>query len=79
MKVERSLTPFALRPDDAANTLGISKSALDKLVKEKKIRPPVSIPGLKGVKVFDRDQLWLDWQALREEGENGATNSWDDA
>ena len=78
MKVEHQSTPFALRPEDAAEALGISKSSLDKLLKAGKIRPPVAVPGL-SVKLFDRERLRQDWQALIEEAENGASNSWDDA
>lgn len=73
-----SLTPFALRPDDAARTLGISKSSLDNLVRMGKIRAPVSFPGLKNVKVFDREQLYQDWQALRDEGQSEQPNPCDE-
>ena len=78
MKVQHQLTPFALRPEDAAEALGISKSSLEKLVKAGKIRPPVAVPGL-CVKLFDRERLRQDWQAIIEDSENGAANSWDDA
>jgi hypothetical protein len=69
---------IALRPDDAAEALGISKSSLEKLVKAGKIRPPIAIPLLR-IKLFDWERLLQDWQALIEEAENGAVNSWDDA
>lgn len=74
-----SVTPLALRPDDAAVSLGISKSSLEKLVREGKIRPPIDFPGLKGVKVFDRERLQLDWQALRDEAQSEQANPWDES
>jgi hypothetical protein len=77
MKVQHQLTPFALRPEGAAEALGISKSSLDKLVKAGKIRPPIAVPGMY-VKLFDRERLLQDWQALMEEAENGAANPWDE-
>ena len=72
-----SMAPIALRPHDAAEALGISKSSLDKLVKDKKIRPPVTVPGM-NVVLFDSERLRQDWQALRNEAENGRANTWDD-
>ena len=79
MKVEHHITPIALRPDDAAKSLGISLSSLDKLVREGKIRPPIAVPHLRGIKCFDLERLRQDWQAIIEEAENGGANSWDDA
>ena len=78
MKVEHQLIPFALRPKDAADHLGISEGSLDKLVKAGKIRPPIAVPGL-NVRLYDRERLRRDWQAIIEESENGAENSWDGA
>ena len=71
------MAPLALRPEDAADALGISKSSLDKLVKAGKIRPPIAVPGLY-VRLFDGDRLRQDWHALIEEAENGSANTWDD-
>ncbi|MGA7328484.1 MAG: hypothetical protein WBX25_29340 [Rhodomicrobium sp.] len=67
--------PLALRPDGAAEALGISKSTLEKLVKEGKIRPPVSIRP--GISLYDFAQLAADWAALRDECLNGSKNEWD--
>ena len=75
----RTLMPIAVRPDDAAAALGISRSSLEKLVKEGKIRPPISIAGLRGVLLYDHEQLLADWRALRDEYSNANVNSWDDA
>ncbi len=79
MKVQHQITPIALRPDDAAKYLGISLSSLWKLVREGKIKPPIAVPHLRGIKLFDLERLRQDWQAIVEESENGAANSWDDA
>lgn len=78
MKPERMVIPIALSPDDAAAALGISRSSLDKLVREGKIRPPVPIPGLRGIFRFDREQLYMDWLSFREESQNGNANPWDE-
>ncbi len=75
---ERAMIPIALRPDDAAEALGISPSFLDKLVKAGKIRPPVAIPGSRVVR-YDREHLLADWRALRDESLNGNADSWGDA
>jgi hypothetical protein len=79
MKVQHQPTTIALRPDDAAKALGISLGSLDKLVREGKIRPPIAVPHLRGIKCYDLERLRQDWQAIIEESENGATNSWDEA
>jgi hypothetical protein len=73
-----AMAPFALRPHDAAEALGISKSSLDKLVKDGKIRPPIAPPGM-NIRLFSVERLRQDWQSLLEEAENGSDNPWDAA
>ena len=72
-----SMPPIALRPHDAAEALGISKSSLDKLVDAGKIRPPVAVPGM-NIRLYDAERLRQDWQELREQAENGSTNPCDE-
>jgi excisionase family DNA binding protein len=72
----KPIIPLAYRPEKAAAVLGISESFLAKLVKEGKIRAPVSVR--KGVSLFDADWLRADWEALRDECLNGE-NEWDAA
>jgi hypothetical protein len=78
-KLEAKYPTIALRPEDAAHAIGISCSSLDKLVKAGKIRPPIAVPHLRGIKCYDLERLRQDWHAIIEESENGAANSWDDA
>ena len=68
---------IALRPDDAAALLGISKSTLAKLVAEGKFRGPTAIRN--GIVLYDANWLQEDWEALRDEFSRGSANSWDDA
>ncbi len=82
-KNDRRLTiePLALRPDNAAAALGISRASLMKLVSEGRIRGPVVI--LRGVVLFDFSNLRDDWEALRDAAGAAASegdkepNPWD--
>jgi hypothetical protein len=72
----RTIPTIAVSPDDAPRALGISKSSMDKLVKNGKIRPPVQLPGMRRV-AFDWERLVEDWRSLRDESEDRKEGAWD--
>ncbi len=69
-------TPIALSPDEAAASLNISRSTLEKFVKDRLFSPPVKIPGHRLVR-YDWERLRADWAALRDRSENEEDNEWD--
>ncbi len=71
------MQPLALRPDDAAAALGISKSLLDEWVKAGKIRRPVEVPGYR-IRLFPVERLYEDFQKIIEDAENGSSNPCDE-
>jgi hypothetical protein len=66
--------PIAVRPKDAAAMLGISESLLEELVRDRKLRPPVKVPGHR-VSLFGYRQLVEDWEAMSQRAEEA--NPWD--
>jgi hypothetical protein len=67
---------IALRPEDAAATLSISLSSLNRLVAEGKIRRPVRVPGM-NIVLYDRHKLMADWQVLQDNCSSEGINPWD--
>lgn len=73
----RQVPALALKAPSVAAALDISLTTFLTLVEEGKMPKPVSIPGHRGLVLYDFESVRNAWEALKESGADGEANPWD--
>lgn len=67
---------YALRPEEAAESIGVSLSTFQALVDEGRMPRPVPIPGHRLIR-YDAEAVRNAWEALKETAGQPEVNPWD--
>jgi excisionase family DNA binding protein len=73
----RTALRLALRPEEAAEAIGVSLGTFNALVSEGRMPKPVVIPGRRIVR-YDAAAVRNAWEALKEAAQPDDANEWDE-
>ena len=74
----RPVPRFALRPQEAADALGVSLSLFNELVEEGLMPKAITLPGHSGVRLYDAKAVGEAWEEIVAANFRAKGSKWDD-